>query len=67
VHNNAFIRDRKIESIKAVRSASGMGLKEAKDFVEAVAYIGQPKHIDVDPAHFLRIITELRVAGLKVD
>lgn len=31
---------RKIEAIKAVRAVSGMGLKEAKDFVESVSQHG---------------------------
>lgn len=34
----------KIEAIKEVRNFTGMGLKEAKDFVEAVQYHG-PKSI----------------------
>lgn len=36
----------KIEAIKLVRSLTGVGLKEAKDFVEDVA-AGRPQDIDV--------------------
>lgn len=40
------IGDRKIEAIKEVRAFTGVGLKEAKDLVEAVGY-GTPQIVTV--------------------
>ena len=45
---NALAACRKIEAIKIYRAATGQGLKEAKDFIEALI----PKLIEQDPQKF---------------
>lgn len=48
---NALAGCKKIEAIKIYRAASGQGLKEAKDFVEALI----PKLIEQDPQKFEKL------------
>jgi ribosomal protein L7/L12 len=45
---NALTAGRKIEAIKIYREATGKGLKDAKDFVEALV----PKLIEQDPEKY---------------
>lgn len=39
----ALGRDRKIEAIKALREATGLGLKDSKELVESLADTGPPR------------------------
>ena len=50
---NALASGYRIEAIKIYRSATGKGLKEAKDFIEALA----PKLIEKDPERFKALST----------
>ena len=56
--------DKKIEVIKEVRGITGLGLKEAKDLVEAA-----PKAVKegVSKAEAEKIKTQLEAAGAKVE
>lgn len=56
--------DKKIQVIKAVREATGLGLKEAKDLVE-----GAPKPVKegVNKADAEKFKAQLEKAGAKVD
>ena len=57
----------KIKAIKVVRLYSGLGLKEAKDFVEAVVDHGRQQTIRLDDHSKMEIaLSELREAGLNV-
>ena len=51
---NALAACRKIEAIKIYREATGQGLKEAKDFVEALI----PKLIEQDPQKFAKLASQ---------
>ena len=48
---NALAGCKKIEAIKIYRTATGQGLKEAKDFIEALT----PKLIEQDPERFEKL------------
>ena len=50
---NALASGYRIEAIKIYRSATGKGLKEAKDFIEALV----PKLIEKDPERFMALST----------
>ena len=56
--------DKKIQVIKVVRAATGLGLKEAKDLVE-----GAPKEVkaDVNKDEAAKIKKQLEDAGAKVE
>ena len=56
--------DKKIQVIKVVRAATGLGLKEAKDLVE-----GAPKEVkaDVSKDEAAKIKKQLEDAGAKVE
>jgi len=59
----------KIEAIKEVRAFTGMGLKEAKDFVEAIAD-NSPGIIDVsnrDPEEVNNFCDAMRKAGCVIN
>ena len=58
------LRDKKINVIKEVRTATGLGLKEAKDIVESA-----PKDIkeDVPKDEANEIKEKLEAAGAKVE
>src|SRR3954465_4340704 len=60
----AAIGDKKIEVIKEVRAITGLGLKEAKDLVEAA-----PKAVKegVNKDEAAKIKAQLESAGAKVD
>jgi ribosomal protein L7/L12 len=45
---NALASGRKIEAIKIYREATGLGLKEAKDFIDVLT----PKLIEQDPEKY---------------
>lgn len=66
VYRNQFMMDRFIECIREIRRASGMGLKEAKEFVEYVRDYG-PKTFDVDPDNYDEVFSVLRKSGLNVE
>ncbi len=51
---NALAGCKKIEAIKIYRAATGQGLKEAKDFVEALI----PKLIEQDPERFENLASQ---------
>ncbi len=51
---NALAGRKKIEAIKIYRAATGQGLKEAKDFVEALI----PKLIEQDPERFEKLASQ---------
>lgn len=53
----------KVESIKAIRNISGMGLKEAKDFIEASENKEMALNVYPDKAQWLQ---DLRHAGVNV-
>lgn len=48
-----------INAIKAVRAATGLGLKEAKDLVEAARYNGRAQLPDMDYTFLARLKAEL--------
>ena len=50
--SEALADGRKIEAIKIYREATGLGLKDAKDFIEALA----PKLTDAEPEKHAREI-----------
>jgi hypothetical protein len=50
---NALASGHKIEAIKIYRSATGKGLKEAKEFIEALV----PQLIEKDPERFMALST----------
>ena len=56
--------DKKVEVIKVVRSATGLGLKEAKDMVD-----GAPKAIKegIEKADAEALVKQLEEAGAKVE
>jgi large subunit ribosomal protein L7/L12 len=56
--------EKKVETIKVVRTATGLGLKEAKDMVD-----GAPKTIKegVSKADAEALVKELEAAGAKVE
>ena len=56
--------DKKIEVIKEVRAITGLGLKEAKDLVEAVP---KPVKEGVAKADAEKIKAQLEAAGAKVE
>jgi len=56
--------DKKIEVIKEVRAITGLGLKEAKDLVEAAP---KPVKEGVAKADAEKIKAQLEAAGAKVD
>ncbi|MBL4772134.1 MAG: 50S ribosomal protein L7/L12 [Alcanivoracaceae bacterium] len=56
--------DKKVAVIKAVRSITGLGLKEAKDLVESAP---TPVKEGVDKAEAESIKTQLEEAGAQVD
>ncbi len=55
-------RGSKIEAIKLYREFTGQGLKEAKDFVEALA----PKLIERDPERYAKLAQAKGCAGVLV-
>jgi len=56
--------DKKIDVIKLVREITGLGLKEAKDLVEAG---GKPVKEDIPKAEANEIKTKLEAAGATVE
>jgi len=56
--------DKKVETIKVVRTATGLGLKEAKDMVD-----GAPKTIKegIPKADAEALVKDLEAAGAKVE
>lgn len=50
---NALAAGRKIEAIKIYREATGLGLKEAKNFIDALI----PKLIEQDPVKYGALTT----------
>ncbi len=63
----AWGENMKIQSIKAIREITGLGLKEAKDFVEAAAP-GRPQIVRVDsPDARKTAMLTLRQAGATVE
>jgi large subunit ribosomal protein L7/L12 len=56
--------DKKVEVIKVVRAATGLGLKEAKDLVD-----GAPKPVKegVSKADADALVKQLQEAGAKVE
>jgi large subunit ribosomal protein L7/L12 len=60
----ASFGDKKVAVIKAVRSITGLGLKEAKDLVESAP---TPVKEGVDKAEAESIKTQLEEAGAQVD
>src|SRR5206468_11547956 len=60
----AAIGDKKIEVIKEVRAATGLGLKEAKDLVEAAP---KPVKEGIPKDEAAKIQTQLEKAGAKVE
>src|SRR5712691_755559 len=60
----AAIGDKKIEVIKEVRAATGLGLKEAKDLVE-----GAPKAVkeSINKEEAEKVKAQLEKAGAKVE
>lgn len=56
--------DKKINVIKEVRAITGLGLKEAKDLVEAAP---KPVKEKVDKAEAAKIKEQLEAAGASVD
>ncbi len=60
----AAIGDKKIEVIKEVRAVTGLGLKEAKDLVEAAP---KPVKEGVSKEEAEKIKTALEKAGAKVE
>lgn len=47
---DALLKGRKIEAIKIYREATGVGLKEAKEFIEELTATLREKHPDKFPA-----------------
>jgi large subunit ribosomal protein L7/L12 len=60
----AAIGDKKIEVIKEVRAVTGLGLKEAKDLVEAAP---KPVKEDIPKDEAEKIKAQLEKAGAKVE
>jgi len=60
----AAIGDKKIEVIKEVRALTGLGLKEAKDLVEAAP---KPIKEDIPKDEAEKIKAQLEKAGAKVE
>jgi large subunit ribosomal protein L7/L12 len=60
----AAFGDNKIGVIKVVRSATGLGLKEAKDLVEAAP---KPVKTGISKADAEKLKAELEAAGAKVE
>lgn len=60
-------QDRKIEAIRRLREATGLGLKEAKDAVEAVQTGGQLPALPPDDAELDPELLPLLQAGKKID
>lgn len=60
----AGVGDKKVEVIKVVRAATGLGLKEAKDLVD-----GAPKPVKegINKADAEALKTQLEAAGAKVE
>jgi hypothetical protein len=57
----------KIDAIKQVRSVTGMGLKEAKDFVEAVCFTGPQRLTLMDGVKINEFVREMNRAGFGVN
>lgn len=53
----------KIKAIKAVRAHTGLGLKEAKEYIES-APVELP---NIDPLALARLVDDLRAAGCAVE
>ena len=53
-----------IDKIKAVRAASGMGLKDAKDAIDNLRDSNKPIQFDISADQRLSTITRLRDVGL---
>lgn len=62
VHPNSV--HQKVQQIKAVRAATGWGLKEAKDAVDALCDVGKHIVIDCTPGSRSVHMQDLRAAGL---
>jgi large subunit ribosomal protein L7/L12 len=60
----AAIGDKKIEVIKEVRAITGLGLKEAKDLVEAAP---KPVKEDITKDEAEKVKAQLEKAGAKVE
>ena len=64
------VGDKKINAIKLVREVTGLGLKEAKDMVEAVAYNNRVVDLEMYNATEERVdyyIREFEAIGCKVN
>lgn len=58
----------KIHTIKTIRAYTGIGLKEAKDFIESGPCDGRPKKIEnIDRSKIDNCIQDLRQIGCKAD
>ena len=55
-----------VEKIKAVRAASGMGLKDAKDAIDNLRDSNKPIQFDIPADQRVSTITRLRDVGLYV-
>ena len=53
-----------IDKIKAVRAASGMGLKDAKDAVDGLRDLNKPIQFDIPAERRAEVIVRLRDVGL---
>lgn len=54
-----------IATLKAIRTATGMGLKDAKDIVDKVRWDGMPTAIKVPGAKYLAFVNDLKACGAK--
>lgn len=64
VHHNPW--DHKIPAIKSLRLATGMGLKDAKDWIENVQYDGKTMFtVPLDPEAAEKLRTELVACGCE--
>lgn len=60
-------KDKKIQAIKAVRTVTGLGLKEAKDLVENITDRGLHQTIEVPGSHVLHVLKDGRGTQYEVD
>ena len=64
VNNPHSVTMNKIAMIKAVRAASGWGLKESKDAIDGLVDSGKPIHIECDAGTSSHHRRDLHAAGL---